>query len=323
MIQPVGFAKTPRAAPVRRIIAAVTLEDLLRSALRGEWRLSPAGLAALDGGTVSGAYSVVTATENFVIQLVSTADRAAFEAGLGAIEHVRTRAVDAGVPVRTRGGALTATTPAGVLAVLRQLPGRPLAADNPLDQHWWGDALGRAHAALDGFKHPGLRRWHWLRADAAHLAVEPWIRPAVTEAIALMTRLTVTDRLTYGVLHGDPAPGGFQMDIATGRTGLARWGPAGTGPLVYDLAAAVAYAGGIEVAGDLIDGYTAAGPVSAGEVEAALPVLIRFRLASQIDWYARRIAADDLIGGGPTTDNVAGLHRARAALVACAPGSAA
>ena len=80
------------------------------------------------------------------------------------------------------------------------------------------------------------------------------------------------------------------VDGRTGRTGLIDWGPCGTGPLVYDLAAAVAYAGGPGSAGDLIDAYVATGVVGRDEVDAALPVLLRFRWAVQADWYARRLA---------------------------------
>ena len=93
-----------------------------------------------------------------------------------------------------------------------------------------------------------------------------------------MTRLTVTDRLTYGVLHGDPAPEIFLVDPATGRAGLLDCGASGTGPLLYDVAAAVVYAGGTETSAELLDGYLAAGPVGRGRAarraagDAALPV---------------------------------------------------
>lgn len=294
----------------------MTFEDLLRSTLRLQWNLAPARVVPLDRGVAARAWTVGTGTGDFVVQLVDPADRGAMEAGLSAVEHLRDRAVAAGAPVRTRAGALTATNTAGAWAVLHQPPGRRLVGGDPVDQQWWGDLLGRAHRELDGFAPAGLRRWHWLRAEAAHLALEPWMRPAVSEAVGLMTRLSVTDRLTYGVLHGDPAPAGFVVDIDTGRTALAGWGPATSGPLVYDLASAVVYAGGVDAAGDLIDGYTAAGPVSPPEVDAALPVLLRFRLAVLADGFARRIAAE----GTAAAEDLAGLHRVRDALAACATG---
>ena len=127
-----------------------------------------------------------------------------------------------------------------------------------------------------------------MSGEGAHLSVVPWLRRTVTDALAGVTRLTITDQLTYGVLHGDPAPEAFRIDPDTGRTGLVDWRAAATGPLVYDLAGAVGYAGGIDAATELVDGYLAAGPVAADEVESALPVLARYRLAECADQAARR-----------------------------------
>jgi homoserine kinase type II len=264
-----------------------------------------------------------------VARLVDAVARQPLEAGLAAADRLRNRGFDVGEPTRTLGGTFTAVTPAGAVGLVRRVRGSLLDGADPVDQQWWGDRLGAAHRALDGFRHPGTARWHWLQPDAAHLTVEPWLRPAVADAVLAMTRLTVADRLTYGVLHGDPAPEAFVVDGRTGRTGLLDWGPCATGPLVYDLAAAVAYAGGRDRAGDLVDAYVAAGPVGRDEVEAALPVLVRFRWAVQADWYARRLAvgagARDAgrtpahpAGVGPAGDR-AGLHAARDALTGSSP----
>jgi hypothetical protein len=51
------------------------------------------------------------------------------------------------------------------------------------------------------------------------------------------------------------------------------------------------YAGGPAAAAELLDGYLAAGPVRQDELDAALPVLLRFRWAVQADWSARRLAS--------------------------------
>ncbi len=223
----------------------------------------------------------------YVARLAEAAARQPMEAGLLAAEHLRHARIDAGEPVRTLGGGLTAETACGALAVLRRLPGRHLDGHDPVDQQWWGERLGAVHRALQGFRHPGLRTWYMLDAEAPHLTGEPWLREAVADAIAVVTRLTVTDRLTYGVLHGDPAPDTFVLDPETGRSGVLHCGAGGTGPLVYDVAAAVVYAGGADRAAELLDGYLAAGPVSADELEAALPVLLRLRWAVQADRAAR------------------------------------
>jgi Ser/Thr protein kinase RdoA (MazF antagonist) len=282
--------------------------DLLRSTLRDQWHLVPAEISPLPGGLLSAGWDVTAGGERFVARLAEPAARQPVEAGLAAAEHLRGTGIQAGQPVRTLAGGLTAEMPDGALAVLRRAPGRTLDGRDPVDQQFWGDRLGAVHRALQGFHHPGLRRWNLLDPDAPHLAVEPWVRPAVADAVTAMTRLTVTDRLTYGVLHGDPAPEIFLVDPATGRAGLLDCGAGGTGPLLYDVAAAVVYAGGQETSAELLDGYLAAGPVEEDELCAALPVMLRFRWAVHADRAARRLAA----GGGDDVREV--LRRAREAL---------
>ena len=299
----------------------MSYEDPVGSALRSEWHLAISDIAALPSGLMSRAWTVVADGEDFVVRLVDPAARRPLEAGLTAAAHLHDRGIQIGLPVRTLSGGLTAEVPAGVLCVLRRVPGRPLDGADPLDQQWWGDRLGAAHRGLAGFEHPGLRRWNWLATEGPHLAVEPWLRPAVADAVTAMTRLTVTDRLTYGVLHGDPAAQGFVLDPGSGRAGLLDWGACGTGPLVYDVAAAVVYAGGYEAAGELLDGYVAAGPVDREELDAALPVLLRFRWAVQADLFARRLSAARAGAPSDGTDTVpAELHTAREALRALSNG---
>jgi Ser/Thr protein kinase RdoA (MazF antagonist) len=283
------------------IIAVVPDDDRLRSLLRDQWHLVPTGISAIPGALLSRAWDVSSGADRYVARLVDPAGRQPLEAGLAAADHVRGSGVQAGRPVRTLGGGLTAETPSGVVAVLRRVPGRPLIGGDPVDQQFWGDRLGAVHTVLQGFHHPGLRPWNLLDPDAAHLDAEPWLRPAVADAVTATTRLTVTDRLTYGVLHGDPAPSEFVVDPATGRAGVLDCGASGTGPLVYDVAAAVVYAGGLDRSAELLDGYLAAGPVGPDELHAALPVLLRFRWAVQADRWARGRDHD-------------GLRRARAAL---------
>jgi homoserine kinase type II len=198
------------------------------------------------------------------------------------------------------------------------VPGRELDRHDPVDQQFWGDTLGAAHRALAGFDDPHLGRFHGVRPDAPHLAVEPWVRPAVVEALAAAARLTVTDQLTYGVLHGDPAPGAFRLDAATGRLGLIDWGSAATGPLAYDAASAAMYAGGLSSAGELLDGYLAAGAVSRDELDAALPTMLRLRYAVQADHFAHRLHVDGRTGRGDPSEHLVGLHEARDGLAACA-----
>jgi homoserine kinase type II len=289
-------------------------DDLLRSLLRDQWHLVPGAVTAVDGGLMSRAWEATAGEDRYLVRLVDPPSRQPVEAGLAAAQRLRGWGMAVGTPVRTLAGALTAATPDGALAVLRRVPGRQLTGGDPVDQQWWGDRLGAVHRALQHFHHPGLRPWNLLDPDAPHLAAEPWLRPAVADAVTATTRLTVTDRLTYGVLHGDPAPADFVMDPETGRAGLMDCGASGTGPLVYDVAAAVVYAGGTDASAEFLDGYLAAGPVHPEELEAALPVLLRFRWAVNADWSARRLAAAP---ADPVATDL--LGRAREAL-ASAPG---
>jgi Ser/Thr protein kinase RdoA (MazF antagonist) len=279
--------------------------DDLRSVLRDQWHLTATRIEPRPGGLLSRAWDIEAGTERYVCRQVDAGGRTALAAALYAAQPLRDHGVEVGRPVRTLGGLLTADLDGGALAVSGRAPGRPLSGGDPVDQQFWGDRLGALHRALATFHHPGLRSFQVLDPYAPHLDAEPWLRPAVTDAISATTRLTVTDRLTYGVLHGDPAPGEFVVDPDSGRAGLLDCGVGGTGPLVYDVAAAVAYAGGPDQAAELLDGYRAAGPVPADELHAALPVLLRFRWAVAADRAAR--------------DGDAGaLRRAREALEATA-----
>jgi Ser/Thr protein kinase RdoA (MazF antagonist) len=262
-------------------------DDLLRSTLRDQWHLAPAEISPLPETLMSRGWLVIAGADQYICRLSEAGARQPVEAGLAAAEHLLGQDIAAGEPVRTLGGGLTVHLDDGALAVLRRVPGRSLDGADPIDQQWWGDRLGAVHRALQSFHHPGLRPWQLLDPEAPHLAVEPWLRGAVADAVAATARLTITDRLTYGVLHGDPAPGGFVVDPRTGRAGLLDCGASGLGPLVYDVAAAIVYAGGIDAAAEMIDGYLAAGPVSADELHAALPVLLRLRWAVLADRAAR------------------------------------
>jgi homoserine kinase type II len=269
-------------------------EDLVRSTLRDQWHLTPGEITALPGELLSRGWEITAGERRYVCRLAEPGARQPIEAGLLAAELLRVRDIAVGEPVRTLAGGLTAPTPAGALALLRRVPGRRLDGRDPIDQQWWGDRLGAVHRALQHFHHPGLRPWQPLDPRAPHLAAEPRLGAAVADAVGAATRLTVTDRLTYGVLHGDPAPSSFVVDAGTGRAGLLDCGAGGVGPLVYDVAAAVLYVGGPCCATDLIDGYLAAGPVRRDELEAALPVLLRLRWAVRADRAARRGDAEAL-----------------------------
>jgi Ser/Thr protein kinase RdoA (MazF antagonist) len=257
----------------------------------------------------SDTWLVTTERNRYVAKSVDHAQRPSFEAGLAAAAYLSRHQIAAGDPLRAIDGALSVTVGDYAVALLSFVDGRPLDRNDPVDQLWWGDRLAACHHALRAFAHPGLPTWHWLRADAVHLGLENWLRPAVGWAVSGLERLQVVDRLTFGVLHGDPYHGAFLLDPDTGRVGVIDWGSALAGPLMYDVASAVMYAGGAARAGDLLHAYASAGVLAKAEIEASLPAFLRFRWAVQADYFAQRVTRD------PSPENLKGLNDAKESLL--------
>jgi homoserine kinase type II len=288
-------------------------DDQIRAVLRTQWHLSADECDPLSATPTARTWRVGVGSERYVAKLVPAADREQFLVGLSVAEHLDRLGYAVGGPIWSVDGTLATPVPEGLLAVLTFVPGRPLVPANPVDQLWWGDLLGAVHQGLVGFSHPKLVRLRPLNPDQPHLALEPWLRPAVASSTAALVRLTVTDQLTYGVVHGDPHAGSFRFDPATGGVGLLGWDRVAVGLLMFDLANAIAYAGGPDHATEILDGYRQAGPLSAGEIDSALPVVLRCRWARRADGYARRLVENRNLPAA-----WAGLHEARDALAALA-----
>jgi Ser/Thr protein kinase RdoA (MazF antagonist) len=295
--------------------------ERVRALVSARWHRRVAECTAIAGGMNSSAWLVVTADERYAAKVVPAAQRAQFHAGLLVAARLENADIRAGAPVRAADGALTVPLGDGVLALLRNVPGEALDRRERGHLRRWGETLGVVHRTLTGYSDPALTPFHWVRPRAAHLSVEPWVRPAVASAVAAVDELCAAGTLSHGVLHGDPAPDAFLLDPSTGRTGLIDWGAAVSGPLVYDVASAVMYAGGRRLAGDLLDGYLATGPLRAAEVDGALPTMLRFRFAVQADYFAHRLAVDDRTGISGAEENWAGLHDARDMLADSVAGS--
>lgn len=164
-------------------------------------------------------------------------------------------------------------------------------------------------------------------AEAARCLAEEWDRPG-----ARLTRLDggmgsrtwiVEDGGRRQVLKAvTPAigeqPGAFRFDPVAGRCGIIDWSTALYGPLLYDLASAVMYLGGPDRAGGMVDAYLARGTVTRAEADDGLHRMLRFRWAVQADYFAFRIAGNDLTGISGPHENEKGLEDARRAL----PGDA-
>jgi homoserine kinase type II len=283
------------------------------AALASEWGLTADSLEPNDGGMNSQTWFVEAGGDRYVAKAVPDERAASFEAGLAIATIVEAAGIPAGAPVSTRDGRRAARAEASVLAVLRFVDGAELTGESVEERALIGSTLGRAHRALAGHEVPEAGRFHWIDPKAAHLDIRSWVRPAVEATIAEYDALP-PESLTWGLQHTDPAPEAFRLNATTGQCGLIDWDLGVVGPLLYDLASAEMYVGGPDRSAPLIDAYLATAALTAGEVDGALRPIARLRWAVQADYFAIRIATDDLTGVDGRADNEKGLEDARQGL---------
>ncbi|TNM63259.1 serine kinase [Streptomyces sp. NP160] len=293
-------------------------------AVRARWGLPGALVLPLGGGMNSRTW-VVEATApcgrvgRWAAKQVAPELRASFLRGLRAARLVEGAGLRAGVPRRTVDGADHADLPEGPLALLRWVDGAPLDGDDEDAPALMGATLGAAHRVLRGVDDGSAARFPpWPELEGPHLDVEPWVRPAVDDALAACRALLDDGRaqLEVGLLHADPAPDAFLRPVvAGGACGLIDWSSAAHGPLLYDVASAVMYVGGLERGRALVAAYAAAlAPASGPAADALLPrveVLLRLRQAVQAAYFAQHLARDDRTGVDGPEGNLEGLHDAR------------
>lgn len=258
-----------------------------------EW-LGPVALSRLEGGMNSAAWLLEAGDgSRFVVKASAASDTP----GLAVAETLQERGFRAGGPVRT-----LLTEDGGLVALLRFVPGRPLTH---ADAEVVGETLGFAHSLLAEVPAPdGLDHWPWHWLDSSLIEAADLRRQAdvvIAEAEAL------TEDVSHGILHGDPAPEAFLAD--RNEVGLIDWGAALHGPLLYDLASAHMYSGP-----DVVSGYTRTGPLPTTDLEH-LDLFRRFRWVVQAWYFSRRIATNDMTGISSAGENEKGLDDARSALL--------
>jgi len=227
------------------------------------------------------------------------------EPGLKAAAWLESHGLRAGAPIRTaiRDGRL--------VALLTFVDGDPLTAESGEDVEAIGSTLARAHRLLRGSRTPrGMSTWPWRWLDP--LVIEDHaLRAAATAAIERAEGLA--PRLTQGILHGDPAPEAF---LRSGQfVAIIDWGAACYGPLLYDVASAVMYAGP-----GVVDAYRQGRAVVDAEL-GSLDVFVAFRWAVQAWYFSSRIERGDLTGLTSTAENEKGLNDARRNLLVSPDGS--
>jgi Ser/Thr protein kinase RdoA (MazF antagonist) len=287
------------------------------AAIESEWGLTGCEVGELNGGMNSQTWFVHRGAQRWVAKAVPIATQPGFAGGLAVARIVDAAGIPAGAPEPTVDGRIVVDLGERQLGLLRFVDGTPLTGVDAAERHLIGTTLGRVHTALNASDIARAERFDWVDVGAPHLGLEPWIRPAVKMAVADVESLPISS-LTHGLLHTDPEPEAFRLD-ERGRCGLIDWDRALVGPFLYDVASAVMYVGGPERASALLDAYVAAGAVSWAEIDRALTPMLRFRWAVQADYFARRIATNDMTGIATPDENQTGLEHASRGLGAPRP----
>lgn len=288
-------------------------EPVLARCLKRHWGLADAAITAHNGGMGSATWFVDHGGDRWVAKAVAPVAGSQLAGGLAIAQLLEQAGIPAGAPVPAAGGQLVVNVGDDWLALLTWVPGQPLTGQSRAEQELIGTTLARLHRALAGQHIETAQRFHWVDPGADYLSLRPWLRPAITAALGSLDAADPAS-MSWGLLHADPAPGAFRLDPATGRCGVIDWSYAIYGPLLYDLASAAMYVGGPGHAGNLIEAYLREGPLDRAEVRDGLAPMLRFRWAVQANYFAWRIAENDLTGIGGPQDNEKGLQDARSFL---------
>ena len=266
----------------------------LADSLADRWNLVADSIEVLEGGMNSQTWLVVADGVKMVAKAVDRSDTG-FGRGLELAARLDRNGLTTGAPLPSVNGRLAEPWGSQHLAVLKFVDGTPLTG-TPEDQAAMGTTLARVHAGSR--EPPGvLEKWFGLITQFdAHLDLEPWIRPAVEDALNGVRAFATRHELTWAGLHADPAPEAF-LRQTSGEIALIDWGGWMLGPELYDLASAVMYAGEEQ---HVVHAYLAKRPaLPAG----AVPAFLRFRYAVQAAYFAWRISTDVQTGVTPGNEH--------------------
>ncbi|MFI6833953.1 phosphotransferase enzyme family protein [Kribbella sp. NPDC050241] len=268
------------------------------------WDLKPTHVEELTGGMNSAVWLAAADGWRVVVKSVDAGD-GAFVPGLELAARLGDAGVVTGRPVVSQAGRVAERVGDRLVGVLEFVDGEPLAGTVE-DQRAVGESLGRVHGV--SATPPGeLVDWlHLVTQFDEYLDLEAWIRPAVEGAVEGVQAL---DGLSWAGLHGDPAAEAF-LRQPDGEVALIDWGGAMHGPVLYDVASAVMYAGTPD---DVVPAYLEQRPESAHEVETGLTAFLRLRWAVQAGYFAWRCSTDVRTGIADPAENRKGLADARRA----------
>jgi Ser/Thr protein kinase RdoA (MazF antagonist) len=283
---------------------------MLVSCLSRYWGLADAQVSVHNGGMGSETWFVDLGDRRWVAKAVAPDGGSQFAGGMTIARRLERAGIPAGAPVPALAGQFVVNIGDAWLALLTWVPGLALTGESDTEQDLIGRTLAKVHRALAGFEVEDAQRFHWVDPAADYLSLRPWLRPAITTALDALDAAR-PDTMTWGLLHADPAPEAFRLDPATGRCGVIDWSYALYGPLLYDLASAVMYVGGPDHARTLVRACLGDGILGATEVAHGLAPMLRFRWAVQANYFAWRIAGNNLTGISGPQDNEKGLEDAR------------
>jgi Ser/Thr protein kinase RdoA (MazF antagonist) len=291
----------------------VISEPVLVSSLWRYWHLAGGRVTVHNGGMGSQTWFVDLDDRRLVAKAVASRDGAQLAGGMVIARQLEQAGIPAGAPLPAIAGQLVVNAGDDRLALLTWVPGHPLTGLDSAEQGLIGTTLAGVHRALAGYHVETASRFHWVDPDGKYLSLRPWLRPAITAALRDLDD-ACPDSMQWGMLHADPAPGAFRLDPSTGRCGVIDWSCALFGPLLYDLASAVMYVGGPGHAQELIRAYLDEGTLKPAEVQRSLVPMLRFRWAVQANYFAWRIASNNLTGITGPEENEKGLEDARRSL---------
>jgi len=263
------------------------------------WDLKPTQLAELTGGMNSAVWLAAADGWRVVVKSVDAGD-GAFAPGLELAARLGDAGLMTGRPVLSKARQVAERVGDRQVGVLEYVGGQPLTGTVE-DQRAVGDLLGQVHRV--SATSPG-DLGDWLRLITQfdeYLDLEEWIRPAVQGALEGAQAL---DGVSWAWLHGDPAAEAF-LRQSNGEVALIDWGAAMHGPLLYDVASAVMYAGGAP--DHLVPAYLGQRPELADEVETGLRPFLRLRWAVQAGYFAWRCSNDVRTGIADPAENRKGL----------------
>ncbi|WP_148614978.1 phosphotransferase [Nocardioides rubriscoriae] len=287
--------------------------------LRDRYGITHADVEPHDAGMSSRTWWVsVDDARCYVATWVADGAVGSLAAGVQAAAIAEHSGVATGAAVQALGGDRVLLVEGGSLVLVHHLDGLPMGDH---DSALVGRTLARVHHATVGHELALGLRWPSVEPDGPHLASYPDLRGAVVEAVDAVRSLP---RLVHGIAHGDPAPEAF-LRLPGHEVALVDWTGALVAPLLYDVASAAMYLGGLDAAEPMLTAYAAGeGPATPDLPHAA--TMLRLRWAVQADCVARRLATRDLTGTDDTgdtddADDARGLDDARRHLLGVRDGA--